>query len=51
MAVKSLLWWKHRNKAGQYSSARVHSTLHVEKDGSYTLTNLNGLQPEEIEGF
>ena len=51
MAVKSLLWWRHNSKAGQYSSARVHGTLQVRSDGGYTLTNLNGLQPEEIGGF
>lgn len=51
MAVKSLLWWRHNSKAGQYSSARVHGTLHMANDGTYTLTNLGGLQPEEIEGF
>lgn len=51
MAVKSLLWWRHNSKAGQYSSARVHGTLQMENDGTYTLANLGGLQPEEIEGF
>lgn len=51
MAVKSLLWWKHSSKAGQYSSARVHNTLQVNSDGSYALSNLDGLLPEEIAGF
>ncbi len=51
MAVVKLLWWKHNSAAGQYSSARVHNTLRVHADGSYLLTSLDGLQPEEIEGF
>jgi CRISPR-associated protein Csd2 len=51
MAVRKVLWWKHNSKAGQYSSAKVHATLKVEPDGSYSLENLDGLQPEEIDGF
>jgi len=51
MAVTKVFWWKHSSKAGQYSSARVHATLDVAADGTYTLNNLDGLQPEEIDGF
>ncbi len=51
MAVKKVIWWQHNCKAGQYSSAKVHGCLHVNADGSYTLDNLGGLQPEEIDGF
>ncbi len=51
MAVKTLLWWKHNSRAGQFSSARVHGTLHVNPDGSYTLSDLEGLTPEKIDGF
>jgi CRISPR-associated protein Csd2 len=51
MAVRKVLWWKHNSKAGQYSSAKVHATLKVQADGSYSLENLDGLQPEEIDGF
>ena len=51
MAVLKLLWWKHNNRAGQYSSARVHGTLTVNADGSYQLNNIDGLSPEEIDGF
>ena len=51
MAVLKVLWWKHNSKAGQYSSAKVHSTLRVHPDGSYELRNLDGLSPEEIDGF
>jgi CRISPR-associated protein Csd2 len=51
MAVRKVLWWKHNSKAGQYSSAKVHATLKVQADGSCSLENLDGLQPEEIDGF
>ena len=51
MEVLKVYWWKHNNKAGQYSSAKVHGTLKVNADGSSTTTDLNGLKPEVIEGF
>lgn len=51
MAVEKVIWWKHNNKSGQYSSAKVHRTLSVGPDGSYTLEVLDGLVPEEINGF
>jgi len=51
MRVLKVFWWKHSSKPGQYSSARVHGTLKVHPDGTYTLENLDGLTPEEIDGF
>lgn len=51
MAVEKVIWWEHNSKSGQYSSAKVHRSLSVNSDGSYQLTNLDGLTPEEIEGF
>lgn len=51
MVVEKVIWWKHSCKLGQYSSAKVHRTLVVNADGSYTLDNLEGLEPEEINGF
>jgi CRISPR-associated protein Csd2 len=51
MAVKKVIWWQHHSKAGQYSSAKVHGSLHVNADGSYSLDSLDGLNPQEIEGF
>jgi len=29
MEVCKVFWWKHNSKSGQYSSAKVHRTLHV----------------------
>ncbi len=51
MAVSKVVWWQHNSKAGQHSSAKVHSTLTVNADGSYELKRLDGLDPEEIDGF
>ena len=51
MAVSKVIWWKHSAKAGQFSSAKVHQSLCVMPDGSFTLALLDGLIPEVIEGF
>lgn len=51
MRVLKVFWWRHSSKPGQYSSAKVHATLKVDSDGTYTLENLDGLIPEEIDGF
>jgi len=51
MEVLKVLWWKHNCKPGQYSSAKVHRSLKVKPDGGIDLDNLNGLDPEIIDGF
>ena len=51
MRVLKAFWWKHNCKAGQYSSAKVHGSLKVEPDGTYQLSNLEGLLPGVIDGF
>ena len=51
MEVLKVIWWKHNCKSGQHSSARAHRSLTVKPDGSYSLSNLEGLTPEEIDGF
>ena len=51
MAIGKVIWWQHHSKAGQYSSAKVHGSLTVNPDGSYTLNPIDGLIPEEIDGF
>ena len=51
MAIEKIIWWQHNNKSGQYSSAKVHRSLSVNTDGSYILNNLEGLVPEEMDGF
>lgn len=53
MAVSQVFWWRHNCPAGQYSSAKVHKSLRVNADGSYTLNSeaTPGLQAEVIAGF
>jgi CRISPR-associated protein Csd2 len=51
MEVLKVVWWKHNNKMGQYSSAKVHRSLTVNPDGSIKLTELDKLKPEVIDGF
>ncbi|MBN1364455.1 MAG: type I-C CRISPR-associated protein Cas7/Csd2 [Syntrophaceae bacterium] len=51
MAVRKVIWWEHNCKPGQYSSAKVHKTLIVNINGSYSLKNLDDLKPQEIDGF
>jgi len=51
MAIEKVIWWKHNNKSGQYSSAKVHGSLAVNTDGSYQLEALDNLKAEEINGF
>ncbi len=61
MEVVKLFWWKHNCKDGQYSSAKVHRSVHAAlKDGveipssadDYVITvdELDGLVPEIIDG-
>lgn len=51
MQVLKVIWWLHNCKSGQYSSAKVHNSLVVNADGSYTLTALDGLAVQEFDGF
>jgi CRISPR-associated protein Csd2 len=63
MEVIKVFWWKHDCPMGQYSSARVHRTLHVEKksgldhepraieDYEIWTCDLEGLKPEVYEGI
>lgn len=57
MRVLKVIWWKHNNKAGQYSSARVHDSLRtlLQVDGSFDAVALKkalpSLEPEIIDGF
>lgn len=62
MEVFRIYWWKHNNKVGQYSSARVHRSVRVSlKEGVFLPASvedyvieedkLEGLVPEVIEGI
>ena len=50
MQVLKVLWWEQQG-SGKCSSAKVHGSLKVNSDGTYELSNLDGLNPESIEGF
>ncbi|WP_292727184.1 type I-C CRISPR-associated protein Cas7/Csd2 [Methanoculleus sp.] len=59
MEVCKVFWWKHNSRSGQYSSAKVHRTLHVLpktdvpksiEDYEITVDMLEGLEPEIFEG-
>ncbi|MPM65836.1 hypothetical protein SDC9_112740 [bioreactor metagenome] len=50
MQVLKLIWFKHKNKAGQYSSVKVHGSVKVANDGTVTIEQLEGLVPEVLEG-
>ncbi len=61
MYVHKLFWWKHANKSGQYSSAKVHGSLKIKlkdsnhapmspDDYTYMLEELPGLKPEVLDG-
>ncbi len=62
MEVVSVYWWKHKNKIGQYSAAKVHESLRITlKEGvlapasvddyEIRIDALPELEPEVIEGI
>ena len=51
MAVKEVVWFRHATKSGQYSTAKVHGSVKVDKkSGNVEILPLEGLTPERIEG-
>lgn len=62
MEVVKMYWWRHSNKIGQYSSAKVHNSIKITLRPGVELpagmddyiieqNNLAGLVPEIIEGM
>lgn len=62
MEVVRVYWWRHNNKIGQYSSAKVHNSVQITlKDGvaypksvndyNIMLEALDGLVPEIVDGI
>ena len=62
MEVVKLFWWQHNCKDGQYSSAKVHRSVHIVpkntsalpscvEDYEITLDELPGLVPEIVDGI
>jgi len=50
MEVKKVYWWEHNSKLGQYSSAKVHRSLKVDKLGEDDDNQIN-VPLEELEGL
>lgn len=48
MEVLKVIWWTHECQT--LSSAKVHRSLKVSSDGSYTLEKLDGIVIEELDG-
>jgi len=51
MEVLKIVWWNHPSKIGLCSSAKVHRSLNVDSDGHVTVTKIDGLNEEIIDGF
>jgi CRISPR-associated protein Csd2 len=51
MEVLKLVWWQHPSKSGLCSSAKVHRSLAVDPEGNVTVTKIDGLTEEIIDGF
>ena len=50
MTVQKVIWFKHKTKTGEYSSAKVHDSVKVDNAGIVKIEPLEGLTPEIIEG-
>lgn len=60
MEVIKVIWWEHKTKLGQYSSAKVHRSLEIKpkvdhpksfEDYEIIVHELNGLRAEVIDGI
>lgn len=52
MEIVKVIWFKHNCKGGQYSSAKVHRAVKIDKDGNVTIDedSIKDLAYEEIQG-
>ncbi|MCL1936180.1 MAG: type I-C CRISPR-associated protein Cas7/Csd2 [Defluviitaleaceae bacterium] len=50
MEVLKLIWWEQKEGEKVVSSAKIHRSLKVNQDGTYTLDN-TGVNVEEIDGI
>ncbi|MDR1735964.1 MAG: type I-C CRISPR-associated protein Cas7/Csd2 [Oscillospiraceae bacterium] len=48
MEVIKVIWWTHADQT--QSSAKVHKSLDVKPDGTYTLSPVDGVKAEELDG-
>lgn len=49
MVVNNVVWVEHNNKSGQYSSAKVHNSIKVDKEGKLSVDKLENLNYEILE--
>ena len=49
MEVLKVIWWTHTDKV--LSSAKVHKSLSVNADGSYTIEQLEGVMADELDAL
>jgi CRISPR-associated protein Csd2 len=49
MEVLKVIWWTHTDAV--LSSAKVHRSLEVNADGTYTLSTLNGIKADELDAL
>lgn len=49
MQVQKVVWFTHNVKSGQYSSAKVHNSVKVDKSGNVSIEALDGLKCEILE--
>ncbi|MDR1911214.1 MAG: type I-C CRISPR-associated protein Cas7/Csd2 [Helicobacteraceae bacterium] len=52
MEVLKVIWWAHKSRSGQFSSAKVHRSLSPNPDGTFGLATLltPDLEPQIIDG-
>jgi len=53
MEVNKLFWWEHNSKLGQYSSAKVHRSVKVDKVSEHFPLSIENydIQAESLEGL
>lgn len=51
MEVLKVVWWPHPSKSGICSSAKVHRSLAVDREGNVTVTQIDRLPVEILDGF
>ena len=51
MEVLKVIWWEHNCPAGQKSSAKIHRSLIVKSSGEIDFEDVDGPQPEILDGF
>lgn len=49
MEVKKVIWWTHESVV--LSSSKVHKSLALENDGSYTISPIEGISVEQLDGY